>query len=140
LNIENPVGQGTNIALQKGPELLHPSIDDSLLNKKFQITKPFEAIALLFSFLFNQASNFWGWGGLWLWPQVLYLAKRLHVNKFKTILRLLLPVLTTHLALVVTSPIPAPRYVMPSILMGIIMLLIMLISGTEKSKLKGVQQ
>ena len=60
-NIDNPIGLNTNIALQLGPEVLHPSIDYPPLKIDNDYLKLLESFALLGSFLVNQASWFWGW-------------------------------------------------------------------------------
>ncbi len=136
-NIKNPVGLNTNIALQFGPSVLHPSVDllDQQLNSN--LLKPLESIALLASFFFNQASWFWGWGGLWLWPVLTYLVFTLRVRNLKNLLKLTFPIIVTHLSLVAVGPISAPRYVMSTILIGNIMLIILVRKLLEASKLKG---
>jgi hypothetical protein len=135
-NIDNPVGFNTNIALQLGPEVLHPSIDYSVLKVNIPILKPLESIALFTGFLINQASWFWGWGGLWLWPIFIYLMFRIKERNFFRILSLSYPILLTHFLLFAIGPIPAPRYVMSTILVGNILMLFLLANLFEKTKNK----
>lgn len=49
-NINNPVGLNTNIALQLGPSVLHPSVDLPDQKVDSNLLKPLESIALLASF------------------------------------------------------------------------------------------
>jgi hypothetical protein len=125
-DVNNPVGLNTNIALQLGPEVLHPSIDYLPLKLDINFLKPLESIALLGSFLVNQASWFWGWGGLWLWPIFIYFLFRLKERNPLVLIKLTYPIIITHAALIAIAPIPAPRYVMSTILVGNIVLLFLL--------------
>jgi hypothetical protein len=125
-DVNNPVGLNTNIALQLGPEVLHPSIDYLPLKLDINFLKPLESIALLGSFLVNQASWFWGWGGLWLWPIFIYFLFRLKERNPLVLIKLTYPIIITHAALIAIGPIPAPRYVMSTILVGNIVLLFLL--------------
>jgi hypothetical protein len=135
-DINNPVGLNTNIALQLGPEVLHPSIDLPSLKLDIDFLKPLESFALLSVFLVNQASWFWGWGGLWLWPIFIYLLFRLKERNALSLMTLTYPILITHAALVAIGPIPAPRYVMSTILVGNVILLFLLSELFAKSKSK----
>lgn len=117
-NVNNPVGLNTNIALQLGPEVLHPSIDDPALKLKHSYLKVPENIALFFSFLINQASWFWGWGGLWLWPIFLFHLLAFRIRSARLIWLLNYPLILNHVIHVAIGPIPVPRYVMSSILIG----------------------
>jgi len=125
-DVNNPVGLNTNIALQLGPEVLHPSIDYLPLKLDINFLKPLESIALLGSFLVNQASWFWGWGGLWLWPIFIYFLFRLKERNPLVLIKLTYPIIIAHAALIAIGPIPAPRYVMSTILVGNIVLLFLL--------------
>jgi hypothetical protein len=123
-----PIGIHSNIALQDGPELLHPSIDEPSVNKKIPILKPLEFIAQIPTFLVNQASWFWGWGGLWLWPIAIFYAYFLRIRKVHDLLILIQPLVINHLLMVILGPGPLGRYYMSSILVGIICTLAILLS------------
>ena len=133
-NIDNPIGLNTNIALQLGPEVLHPSIDYPPLKIDNKYLKPLESFALLGSFLINQASWFWGWGGLWLWPIFIYLIFKVKERRPLELIKLTYPILVTHAVLIAVGPIPVPRYVMSTILIGNIILLFLLSELFEKTK------
>ncbi len=135
-DIQNPVGLNTNIALQLGPEVLHPSIDDPTLNSRNSPFPPLEKIALLSSFLINQASWFWGWGGLWLWPILMVQVTVFKVRKPSTFLALNYPLILNHLLHIAVGPIPAPRYVMSTILIGYSLLVLVLVKWWEKNHRK----
>ncbi len=138
-NINNPVGFKTNTALQLGPVVLHPSIDDDSLKIQNPILKTLESVALFSSFLINQASWFWGWGGLWLWPIFIYLIFILGERKLNRIAGITYPIIATHILLIMVGPIPAPRYVMATILIGYVISLFIvshLISTPKRIGLK----
>lgn len=139
-NISEPIGFGTNIALQRGPSVLHPSIDIPELKTESKLIKPLEGLALFGSFLINQASWFWGWGGLWLWPIFFYIILRTFARNIRSIMWLSFPILVTHLFLLAFSPIPAPRYVMSSILVGNILLILLVTSALDNLKARGGTQ
>jgi hypothetical protein len=133
-DIRNPVGLNTNIALQLGPEVLHPSIDDPALkieNNPFQLL---EKIFLFFSFLINQASWFWGWGGFWLWPILIVQLAVFKVRKISTLLALNYPLILNHLLHVAVGPIPVPRYVMSTILIGYTLFVLFLVKWWQTRK------
>lgn len=117
-NINNPVGQGTNTALQLGPELLHPSIDEPSVADKIGFLKPLESLAQIPTFLVNQASWFWGWGGLWLYPILFYYIFRLRVRGLKALVALLFPIAILHISHVAIGPGPLGRYYFSTILAG----------------------
>jgi hypothetical protein len=133
-NIDNPIGLNTNIALQLGPVVLHPSIDHPPLKIDNDYLKPLESFALLGSFLVNQASWFWGWGGLWLWPIFIYLLFKVKERRPLELIKLTYPIIVTHAVLIAIGPIPTPRYVMSTILIGNIILLFLLSELFEKTK------
>ena len=136
-NIQNPVGLNTNIALQQGPSVLHPSIDYPDFKVQNGFLKVLESVALFFSFIINQASWFWGWGGLWLWPIILYLIFQLNVRKARSLFILTYPLLANHFFLVLVGPIPAPRYVMSTILTGCILSILLILRLLEITNRKG---
>ena len=110
-----PVGLGSNNALQQGTELLHPSVDEPSVNVKVPLFYPFEAVAQTLIFVVNQASWFWGWGGLWLYPIALHYILK---GKLRRIVPELFPIIILHLSLVVIGPGPFGRYVLTTILIG----------------------
>jgi hypothetical protein len=132
LDTSVPIGQGTNTALQNSIEMLHPSVDEPSVNIRVSILKPLEVLAQGFTFLVNQASWFWGWGGLWLWPLVYFFITR--VKEAKIIFRLtaIAPILLLHTMLVAVGPAPLPRYVMSAIISGIACLVIIILEGLER--------
>ena len=133
-NINNPIGLNTNVALQLGPVLLHPSIDYPKLKLDHNFLKPLESFVLFNSFVINQASWFWGWGGLWLCPIFIYFLFRVNERKQLELLKLVYPILITHAILVAVGPIPGPRYVMSTILVGNISLFFLVSELFEKTK------
>jgi len=133
-DVSNPVGLNSNIALQQGPEVLHPSIDDPRYKLETKFLKPLENAALFSSFIINQASWFWGWGGLWLWPIFIYLLFRAKVRGIKDISFIVFPIVTTHLVLIFVGPVPLPRYVMSTILIGNIFFLFLISAVFNKTK------
>lgn len=133
-DIHNPVGQNTNTALQLGPEVLHPSIDDQSLKIELGPFKYIQYFLLLPSFLINQASWFWGWGGLWLWPTLLIPIVNFKLVKLRNLLFVSYPILINHLFLFLFSPIPAPRYVMSTVLIGLTFALIAIFEWFDKIK------
>ena len=114
-----PIGLGSNNALQQGTELLHPSVDEPSVNIKFAPFYPFEALAQTLIFIVNQASWFWGWGGLWLYPIALQYILR---GRLRRIFPELFPIIVLHLSLVIIGPGPFGRYVLSTILIGNIFL------------------
>ena len=129
-----PIGLGSNNSLQQGTELLHPSVDEPSVNIKFAPFYPFEAIAQTLIFVVNQASWFWGWGGLWLYPIALqYILK----GRLGRIVPELFPIIVLHLSLIIIGPGPFGRYVLTTILMGNIFLVAQLYEFVS-SRRKGV--
>ena len=114
-----PIGLNTNIALQSGPEILHPSIDEPSVELNLDILKPLEAIAQAPVLLINQASWFWGWGGLWLWPLLAYLLFSLKIRQWRFFFSITSPILLHHATMVVIGPGAFGRYYMSAILMGV---------------------
>ena len=138
-DVRNPVGLNTNIALQLGPEVLHPSIDDPTLKAGNKYLKVAENVALFFSFLINQASWFWGWGGLWLWPILLFQIFILKVRSTRIFWLLNYPLILNHLIHVAIGPIPVPRYVMSTILIGFTYTVLGTLIWFDKSKQKEIR-
>jgi len=117
-DVNQPIGIKTNVALQEGPELLHPSIDDVQLAKRPTFLRPLEMFALLPAFVINQASWFWGWGGFWLWPMIYLFVYRVKTLTFRQILQIFTPTLTLHSIIFLVGPTSLGRYVMSTILLG----------------------
>jgi hypothetical protein len=116
---EIPIGKGTNNALQSYPGVLHPSIDEPSVSTKISWLLPLEAVAQGGIFVINQASWFWGWGGLWLWPTFLYLFFGLKGSGVFSRLTILSNILALHGLLLILSA-PLPRYVVSTILLGML--------------------
>lgn len=119
LDTRNPIGLNTNTALQSGPEILHPSIDAPGLKVNNGLLKLAEAAAQGPILLINQASWFWGWGGLWLWPILMYALIYLRIRKWRYFLQILSPLLLHHVTMVAIGPGAFGRYYMSAIIMGI---------------------
>jgi hypothetical protein len=113
-----PVGFGTNTMIQQGPEVIHPSIDEKSvdINVPFQIY--FEIPAQLLAFLVNQASWFWGWGGLWIIPFIYLIHSRFALLGIRRLKFTYAQLLVFHLMMFALMPDPTPRYVLPSLLLG----------------------
>jgi hypothetical protein len=114
-----PIGLNTNTALQSGPEILHPSIDEPSVEINLRILKPLEAVAQGPVLLVNQASWFWGWGGFWLWPLFAYLIFNLKIRQWRYFFSTTAPLLLHHASMVVLGPGAFGRYYMSTILMGV---------------------
>ena len=136
LDITNPIGLNTNIALQTGPELLHPSIDEPSMDLNIPILKPLEFLAQMPTFLINQASWFWGWGGLWLWPIIIFWILKFQESKVSKRLFSLYPLFTLHISLLILNPGALGRYYMSTILIGIIVSIILVLEFLDGQKNK----
>jgi hypothetical protein len=127
-NPDVPIGLGTNNALQSYPGVLHPSIDEPSVNKKIKWLAPLEGLAQTGIFIVNQASWFWGWGGLWLWPITYFLIVSLKGVGIFNRLKVAANIALLHGLLLILSA-PLPRYVLATILLGIYVILRTLISA-----------
>jgi len=123
LDTSKPIGEDTNIALQQGTELLHPSIDEKSVNFRLPLQKYLELIPQLSIFLINQASWFWGWGGLWVYPIVVFMITSRRTSKW---LRNMWPMLVLHFSLILIGPGSFGRYVYSTITIGVITTLLMI--------------
>jgi hypothetical protein len=122
LDVRIPIGAGTNTALQSGPELLHPSIDiPGEEDRKPQLFNVFEYPAQGLAFIVNQASWFWGWGGLWLFVATILIFHRVRWVRFTRIVLSLYPAFLMHIAYLYFIPTSLPRYYMFSICMGVLL-------------------
>lgn len=126
-DVEIPIGQDTNIALQNGPGLLHPSVDEKSVDINFALLIPLEVIAQFLTLLINQASWFWSWGGLWLWPISIYVVNKFRIRTFRKFFLTLFPTLTLHFLLFCIGPSSLGRYVMSTILQGVILTYVMFV-------------
>ena len=131
LDVSNPIGLNTNIALQIGPELLHPSIDEPSVDLNIAILKPIEFLAQIPTFLVNQASWFWGWGGFWFWPIMFFWLKNFTGYKISRRFFTLYPLYILHLLLFILNPGALGRYYMSTILIGIIISIILVINFVD---------
>jgi hypothetical protein len=126
-NPEIPLGRGTNVALQSGPGVLHPSIDEPSLAREVAYFVPLEIIAQALALIVNQASWFWGWGGLWLWPIYLFLILKLRIKKLPDLILLTTPTILLHLSIFLVGPSSLPRYVMATIFQGLIFTFLLIV-------------
>ena len=133
LNTKIPIGEGTNIALQNNFAFLHPSIDEPSVDLQVPILKPFELLAQGLMFIFNQASWFWGWGALWLWPVVYYFLTRLPGITNRKRLKPLAPIAVLHFMLVAIGPGPMARYVMAATILGVTLTILLILEWNEKN-------
>ena len=133
LNVEEPVGFGTNTALQSGPVFLHPSIDieEGERNKPFIfnfLETPAQGLALIF----NQASWFWGWGGLWLLVALLVLIAQESKTRIRNVILIFYGPISLNLMLIVVIPTSMPRYYMSSIVLGMLFAALFVTKGLAK--------
>ena len=119
-DVSKPIGLGTNVALQQGSGLLHPSVDEPSVRRHINFLKPLEALAQAPTLLVNQASWFWGWGGLWLWPIGVYFWRRTDISRIRDLVLVASPTITLHILLFVVGPSSLGRYVMSTVLQGFI--------------------
>jgi len=125
LDVTKPIGINTNTALQSGPGLLHPSIDDEILARRPAVLRPLEMFVLMPAFLINQASWFWSWGGLWLYPMFFLILGLLRKN-IQSVLIVFVPTLLLHFVIFIVGPSSIGRYVMSTIIMGLVSTLVLL--------------
>lgn len=132
-DVNIPLGEGTNVALQSGPGLLHPSIDEKSVEISIPVLIPLEVIAQTLTLLINQASWFWSWGGMWLWPITLFILTRLKKRNLLNLCIALSPTLLLHLSLFIIGPSSLGRYVMSTILQGFIISFILVSERLERN-------
>lgn len=127
-NFLAPVGAGLPANLFQFSEFLNTARDTGRYEKSPSIFKPLEVTLISYAYLFNRASSFWGWGGLWILVaislQVFYLKR----PKFLAFL----PLLFSHLLLLIASPGPISRYVFGSILVGLVFLIATVLSQFKR--------
>ena len=140
LDVEVPIGEGTNTALQTGPELLHPSIDIvGEEDSKPVFFKLLEIPAQGSAFLLNQASWFWGWGGLWIVIAFIVLLRLFNLESSTKLIFTLHPAILMHLAYLYFIPTSLPRYYMFSICIGILLLIYFLIEISPTLRAKKIE-
>lgn len=133
-NPNKPLGISTNTALQEGTELLHPSVDESSIDMNVALFKPFEVVGQTGILIINQASWFWGWGGLWLWPILLFGAFVIKIRRATDWIKIFMPIIAVHGFLVVVLSAPHGRYVMATITIGIIFMTSWIVEITSKEQ------
>ena len=131
-DLDVPVGLGTNTMIQQGPEVIHPSIDEKSVDVNVPILGYLEIPAQLLAFLVNQASWFWGWGGLWVIPMLFLLHSRFSCLGLKRLSFIHVQFVAFHLMLFALMPDPTPRYVLPSLLLGNLSVIIFLVSKKSR--------
>ena len=136
LNTKIPIGQGTNIALQNNFAFLHPSVDEPSVDLQVPLLKPLELGAQGLMFFFNQASWFWGWGALWLWPTSYYFLTRLPGLTNRKRLKPLGYIAGLHLMLVAIGPGPMARYVMAATILGVTLTILLTLEWNERNHKK----
>jgi hypothetical protein len=134
LDTSIPIGQGTNIALQNSFEMLHPSIDEPSVKHQIKVLKPLESLSQMPIFLVNQASWFWGWGGMWLWPAFYLALSRNRTKTFTQRIGVYSPILVLHFLLVVIAPSPLSRYVMAAVICGLTSFIILIFEWLNRIK------
>jgi hypothetical protein len=129
LDPSKPIGSSSGSDLQIRQGVFHPSVDEPSVDLDFVVLKPLWTIAQGSIFFVNQASWFWGWGGIWIlfiFPfSYLFFRKKDRIrNGYFSLL-----ILSTHVTLLLASPVPSPRYIYISIVVGQLMFLCVLIAG-----------
>jgi hypothetical protein len=129
LNPSQPIGfsSGPDLGIRQG--VFHPSVDEPSVDITIAALKPFWVIAQGSIFLVNQASWFWGWGGLWIlfiFPFSFFFfggTDRLKNGYFYLL------IFSIHITLLLASPVPSPRYIYASIVVGQLMFLSICVAG-----------
>jgi hypothetical protein len=134
LNTKIPIGEGTNIALQNSFAFLHPSIDEPSVDIQVSMLKPLELFAQGLMFFFNQASWFWGWGGMWLWPALYYFMTRFSGSRNLKRIEPLIYLATLHVMLFLIAPGPMARYVMASTITGITLTILLILEWNSSNQ------
>jgi hypothetical protein len=140
LNSEVPIGQGTNTALQSGPEVLHPSIDEPSMKVNKGPLILVEQVVQIPTFLINQASWFWGWGGMWLWIIGFYFLKKGRPVRIRQILMANWPTFLLHATLVFVAPTSLPRYVMSTIYCGLVASVVLSLEYIDNRKFRTLNE
>jgi hypothetical protein len=114
-NYLTPIGQGVPANLFQFSEFLSTGRHTGQYESAPNFLKPIEMVTIGAAHLFNRTSNFWGWGGLWLFLCYCFFP---FIFKEKN-LAALNPLLFSHILMLFASPGPASRYVYGSIITGI---------------------
>ncbi|ASY28453.1 hypothetical protein A1sIIB60_00200 [Candidatus Planktophila lacus] len=123
INYSLPVGLGTQDDLQKFSELFKTSIDSKYFeNTELPMQSTLESLLLFVALIFNQNSQVWGWAGLWISVALLFGRRLTRLTRSQFFLALL-PLIFTHVVVVLASPAPNPRYLMASTLLGVTILI-----------------
>jgi hypothetical protein len=120
LDYSNPIGEGTNLALQKGVPLLHPSVDDPYVDIQLEITRPLAYAAQVGIFFINQGSRYWAWGGLWFWAIGIHHFLFRYRTNGSLFLKTYWYLVFLHLLFFIIGISATGRHVMPTIILGII--------------------
>ena len=127
-----PARPELSVELHQWSEVFKTSIDnENLKADRPRLVQLLEPLPLLIAFVFNQNSQFWGWGGLWLLLAAICLVLRRREGSSSAELNTLIPLLVLSLFLFVMSPASSCRYVMPQILFGIVLTTEYLLRKTE---------
>jgi hypothetical protein len=140
LNSGVPIGQGTNTALQSGPEVLHPSIDEPSMKVDKGIFGFIEKFFQIPTFLINQASWFWGWGGMWLWVVAFFYLRKGKTLSLSSLLSANWPTFVLHGTLVLLAPTSLPRYVMSTIYSGLVVLTLHILEQIDNRDFQKVKE
>lgn len=134
-DLNRPIGLGTNWSLQEnGPGVLHPSIDEASVKTRFYGQELIRTPVLAVIYLVNQASWFWGWGGLWLWPSLLIPFILLRVERISTLLAVSYPLLILHGSIIMTGPGAQARHLAATIIAGTSLFLVSILKTLESRK------
>lgn len=133
-NFGNPIGYNSAQDLSVSAGVFHPSVDEPSVDYNIGLLKPLWAIAQGTMLITNQASWFWGWGGLWIFPFMALLmtfkSKEIRIFRF-SILSILF---SNWFFLTLLMPAPSPRYAMHYIILGILSTIIMVNKFLYKNK------
>ena len=115
-----PAGKETSVELHQWSELFKTSVDNQELKEgRPFIVRVLEPLPLLYAFIFNQNSMFWGWGGMWLIIFFILSCLR-EVNHRKADFQISFILLSLSVVLFLISPISSPRYVFLQVVIGVI--------------------
>jgi hypothetical protein len=131
-NPDLPIGITSNLAIQDGPILLHPSVDLDSVDIDNKLTKILSVPSQTLTFLVNQASWFWGWGGFWYLFIALFVLLRARCTKIRDVVFLTSPFLIQHLIIFSLGAGSIGRYVMCSISAGFFLAIVMALEALNK--------
>jgi hypothetical protein len=129
-DLSKPIGFGTNWSLQEnGPGVLHPSIDENSVNRRFQGQELIRVPALSGIYFVNQASWFWGWGGLWLWPALLIPFFIMRITRIRDLFKINFPLIILHMSTIVIGPAAEARHVAATVIVGVSVSALCILNG-----------